>query len=386
MGGFNIEVLAFLVIAFLVVGLQSWLFARFVPHNLEYKCEFSTSEAHEGDELFLVETVHNRKLLPVPWLKVDIHTSRWLDFAGARSVITQDNRRVTSTFLLKAFQRITRRWKLKCLKRGVFTIENVTLVWGDLLGFKTGSIPVGVGSGLVVYPEIINLEEMFISVNYLQGDTLVKRWIIDDPFVVSGAREYTPRDSMNRIHWNATAGSGRLMVKKNDFTSQLSLTIILNMQSMEFEYNNVINRDNIELGIKAAATLLDRALRNGCPVRLAANGVMFDKEGQMICTPLASGRAHISGLLEILARLELRSIKYFENFLEDMDENMENNDIIILTSYVNPDICRIARGFRRRNNSVKLVVLDKYANMQGLPGDLDIYMLSEAGERYEGNQ
>ena len=33
----------------------------------------------KGDRIKVIEIVHNSKLLPVPWLKVDIHTSRWLN-------------------------------------------------------------------------------------------------------------------------------------------------------------------------------------------------------------------------------------------------------------------------------------------------------------------
>lgn len=114
------EIIALALIFAAALWLQVWLFARHAFTKLEYRCEFSSSEAHEGDSLYLVETVYNRKLLPVPWLKVDIHSSRWLDFAGTCSVVAQDSRRVTSSFILKGYQKVTRKWKLKCLKKRGF--------------------------------------------------------------------------------------------------------------------------------------------------------------------------------------------------------------------------------------------------------------------------
>ena len=136
------DVIALVIILLLALWLQMLVFSGCVFRRLDYRCEFSAKEAHEGDSIYLVETVYNGKLLPVPWLKVDIHSSRWLDFAGTCSVLAQDSRRVTSSFILKSYQKTTRRWKLKCLKRGVFNTENVTLVSGDLLNFSIVSIPV----------------------------------------------------------------------------------------------------------------------------------------------------------------------------------------------------------------------------------------------------
>jgi hypothetical protein len=92
------EIFTLFVVIIIAYFGQSLLFQSMVFKNLEYSCEFSTKSAIEGDTIFLVETVQNRKFLPVPWLKADIHSSRWLDFAETSSVVNQDSRRVTSCF------------------------------------------------------------------------------------------------------------------------------------------------------------------------------------------------------------------------------------------------------------------------------------------------
>ena len=379
------EVIALILIFFGAIIFQGMLFNKKVFKNLDYQCEFSVKEAHEGDDIFLVETIKNKKLLPVPWLKVEIQSSRWLDYAGTRSVVAQDKRHVTSSFLLKSFQKTTRRWKLKCLKRGVFTIENTTLVSGDPLGIYTPSIASNVNATLVVYPEIIDFEEMFIPTNFLQGNTIVRRWIIDDPFIVSGAREYTPQDSMNRIHWGATAREGRLMVKKNDFTSELSLSVLLNMQSMENEYEYVVDKNIAEFGIKVAATIFDKCLKMGMPVRFGTNGYTSDEKGKSILTGESAGRDHISDLLKILAKLELRSAKDFEDYLKEVVDSVTGTDIILVTAYITENMCNIIRDLSRKNNAVKVLVLDKYAESANIPGDIDIYFLSGDDKINEGN-
>lgn len=373
------EVFALIIITITVITLQSVIFNNMAFKNLDYECRFSTAEASEGDEIFLVETVRNRKMLPVPWLKVDINSSSWLDFAGTRSVVAQENRYVTSSFFLKSYQKITRRWKVKCLKRGVFSIDNVTLVAGDLLGSRVNSVPVHIGAEIMVYPQTVNIEEAFVPVNYLQGDTIVKRWIIDDPFIVAGVRDYTPRDPMNRVHWGATARTGHLMVKQNDYTSKFGLTVMLNIQSVENEYFYSLDRECIELGIRVAATLFDRVLRNGIPTRFATNAGTIDNRKQMIFTREASGMEHISELMRILARLELKRIKDFEDFIADVEPDLKQSEVVIITAYLTENICRTIRKIKDRGNSIKIIILNKDIDSKSLPGDLEIYIYREAG-------
>ena len=49
-----------------------------------------------------------------------------------------------------------------------------------------------------------------------QGDVLVKRWIMPDPFLVGGLREYRAGDPMRSVHWGASARTGRMQVKTYD--------------------------------------------------------------------------------------------------------------------------------------------------------------------------
>jgi hypothetical protein len=194
------ELIILIVFAGAAILIQASVYKRNMFKRLGYKCSFSRIEAHEGDVIYLVETVHNRKLLPLPWLKVDMTVLRWLEFEGTKPVENLNKRYLTSGFFLKSYQKTTRKWKVKCLKRGVYSIDTVTIVGGDFMGFVVESLPVRVNAEVTVYPATIDLEDMLTSANYLQGNTIVKRWFIDDPFIVSGAREYLPGDPMNRIH------------------------------------------------------------------------------------------------------------------------------------------------------------------------------------------
>jgi uncharacterized protein (DUF58 family) len=372
------DVVALALIFVFCLWLQAIIFCKYSFHKLHYKCEFSVSEAHEGDDIYLVETVYNSKLLPVPWLKVDIHTSRWLGFAQTCSVVAQDSRRVTSSFVLKSYQKTTRKWKLKCLKRGIFTTPNVTLISGDLLSNHLVSEPVAVNARLVVYPEIVDLEEMFTPVNLLQSDRTVNRWIVDDPFMVAGARDYTPADPLNRIHWTASARCGRLMVRKNEFTSQQSLTVLLNMQSQLYEYADTINKRIAEVGIKVAATLFDRAWKEGNTVRFGTNGCLSPDSRQIIFTGEAGDKEHITELFRILAGLLMKNVKDFEYLLDQVIPTLENTEVVIVTAYLSRRISEQVELLEAAGNTVSIILLDTVYEAGAQRGNAQVYLFSDS--------
>lgn len=374
------DIIIFVLIFAMLLVLQTALFNKFTFHKLDYKCEFSTSRAHEGDEVYLVETVYNRKLLPVPWLKVDIHSSAWLDFAQTCSVKAQDSRRVTSSYMLKGYQRITRRWKVKCLKRGVFDTENVTLISGGLLSSNIISVPVKVNASIMVYPTTIDIDELFTPVNLMQSESIVKRWIVEDPFVVSGAREYSSGDPLNRIHWPSSAKTGTLMIKNNEFTSKRSQTVLLNMQSKLYEHSDTINKQRAELGIKVAATLFDKALADGTPVRFATNGCITSNASDIIFTAEAADREHISGLFEILAMLRMKNVKNFEDLLDEVKIELENTEVVIITAYLSRGICKLADELSLCGNTVNIILTDTVFEDNITPKASSLFVLSKEAE------
>ena len=369
-------VVAVMIIILAVIGLQGYLFNRFGLSSLSYSCTFSTNEAHAGDNVLFIETVANKKLLPVPWLKADIHTSKWLDFASKSSVLAQDNRRVSSSFYLRSFQKTVRRWNVKCLKRGIFEIENVTLLNGDLLGNHTNSIAVPVRCKITVYPEIIDLSSIFSSPLNTMGDTTVKRWIHDDPFIIQGLRPYDSSDPLNRIHWLSSSKTNELIVKKNDYTSDITNTVLLNIQSIEFEYDKVINRNLIELGIKAAATLMDRSASSGIPFRFGSNCISAQNMKGMILTNPGSGTEHLREQLTILSNLSLENERSFSLFLESIYSHLYNSQICIITSFINSEMGECIKVLSQ-NNSISIYLLDQSVDLTYIPDNTNLFVLSE---------
>ena len=95
------ELIAILIIVGAVIFCEQLIYRKLVLKGVEYKVDFNVTEAFEGDTIEIVEEISNNKWLPVPWLKTELSTSRWLEFTGSAAARGSDARFVPSVFALK---------------------------------------------------------------------------------------------------------------------------------------------------------------------------------------------------------------------------------------------------------------------------------------------
>ena len=132
---------------------------------------------------------------------------------------------------------------------------------------------------LLVYPRLVNRDDIPLLSSRWQGDVTVQRWIMPDPFLVSGAREYRYGDTMNSIHWKATARSQRLQVYNREFTADPRLLIVVNSQVTETMWDAVTDPELVEKALSYAATLAEHAVSRGVPVGFGYNGWLLNHQG-----------------------------------------------------------------------------------------------------------
>lgn len=358
------ELLALFAIAAAVIYLQNALFSRLALKRLDYRCSLSTAEAIEGDEIELVETIENRQWLPVPWLKSELTTSRWLDFAGSQSVVTDGTRFVPSFFMVRGYQRVERRWKVRCLKRGEFSVEKIVLVSTDLFGNLSLSRPVEVDAHVLVLPRPADYLPGLLSLRYLQGERAAPRHLLPDPFFRTGAREYDERDPSGRIHWGATAKTGRLMVYENEYTSRQNLGILLNMQTRAFENGGVIEREKLEDAIRLCAAAFRFALENQLPTRFFCNG-NGTGDNEPVITAESWGEDYTDSLLRTLACLQNRSTDGLPAFLGRLSGKLMVSDLLIITVYADESLCAFIAEQARLGIQSQVLLVD-YGAPEGL--------------------
>jgi uncharacterized protein (DUF58 family) len=231
---------------------------------------------------------------------------------------------------------------------------------GDLFGLHSSARKITTDAGLLVYPAPLPLPDMMLPSHSWQGDMVVRRWIVSDPFHVAGVRQYRSGDTMKSVNWKATARYGHMMVHKYDTTSDHRLVILLNMQVSESMWKAVTDPDLVEKGISFASTLAGYAARNGIPVGFGTNGYTLDKPKEPVKTEIRGGSAQLEFLLETMAKLVTECCCSFDDLLEA--ENADNKrkppaDYLIITPYVCEKIDRQIQQLRRSGNAVELLHL-----------------------------
>ncbi len=339
------ELIAILIIVGAVVFGEQLLYRKLALKNVEYKVDFNVEEAFEGDTIEIVEEITNNKWLPLPWLKTELSTSRWLEFTGSAAARGSDARFVPSVFALRPYQKCTRTRKAVALKRGVFSLESTSLIGSDLLGLANVSRSVKTNKTIRILPAPYEVGEGELSREELYGEIVTRRFICEDPFLSSGSREYTGREPMNRVHWGSTARQGKLMVFNNDFSTANRAVILMNMQKASGGDPRPNMIADTETMIKAAAFLLDMYSERKIPVGFGTNG-----SGSMLIEGSTSEEDYIR-ILRCLAGIENTCEPDFADFFGRIDFE-EITDIIIITSYIDERILALAEEEKRRGRNI----------------------------------
>lgn len=126
-------------------------------------------------------------------------------------------------------QRCRRQVRFAIGKRGAYQVGSYRLSAGDLLGVSEVSVHGG-GQELVVMPERSDDLGMLQALGGFLGDISVRRFILEDPILTVGFRDYTGREPMKAISWTRTAMTGALQVKQYDHTAEQNVVVLLNVE------------------------------------------------------------------------------------------------------------------------------------------------------------
>ncbi len=173
------------------------------------------------------------------------------------------------------------------------------------------------------------------------GEISVRRFINEDPFVVSGSKEYTGREPLNRINWNYTASQNRLFVSNNEYTTSRTALVLMNMQRNYYKPVTCANIRDTEAFIKMSVRIMEDCVKDGCSCAFATNGgSSIGTASDLIITP-----EHFEGTLRILAQLENTCSYDFKEFCDNINSRIFT-DIFIITHYIDDFMLEYADKLR----------------------------------------
>ncbi|KPV45533.1 DUF58 domain-containing protein [Alicyclobacillus ferrooxydans] len=355
---------AILAATLLVILLQMLIYRWVSLRAVDYTAGFDARRASAGDTIHFSEQIRNQALIPIPWVRVESSFDLSLRFHGASDrqikLGQQFHQFHYSVFSLARRTQITRRHDVVCSARGVFELDGAVMTTGDLFGLWRSTRHYPVKSEVIVYPRVEAYEDLPLPVSRSLGEMLVRRSFVDDPFMVSGVREYVPGDSLKLINWKATAHTGDVMVHRRDATADLQLMIYLNVEDMENMWNKVSHPEWIEQGIVIAASAAAFAVQHGMRVGFVTNAENATR------TLMLTGDAHLEELLDRMARIRIEREIGFERLLEaEIRDQTKNTAMLILTAYVNEDLEAAFIALRRLGNFVHVVNLRELSEQEG---------------------
>ncbi|HEY8421722.1 MAG TPA: DUF58 domain-containing protein [Thermoclostridium sp.] len=342
--------------AIVILLIESYTVMKYGLSKISIERKFDTLHASLGQSVHLIETISNRKLLPVPWLKVESRIDSGLKFGHQEDLnILQDEFHI-SVFSMLPYTRIIRTHNVKCTKRGYYHLKSAALTARSITGSVSAMKDETTDAKLYVFPRILTLPEMNFPSHSWQGDMVVRRWILEDPFIHAGIREYNTSDPMKNINWKASARFGALQVNQYDPTAQHRLMILLNVDTKLNQWTITDEPERVEYGISVAATVLEYAYKNVIEAGFGSNGFLKDMEKEPIRIEPASGKNQLVKIMECLARLViLRSITFNTLLDKELEKDPSNMDYLFITAIVDDETEERIRRLRAKGNAVEIL-------------------------------
>lgn len=308
-----IYLLFFLILLGILINSLS---KKYVLNNISYKREISKKAVEIGEEFTITTIIENKKILPITFLQIIEQLPSTLEYKfKVERFIAKGYFYHTMTFFLLPFQRVKRSYKAICNSRGRYLFGEVSLLGGDFLGLNIISKNFFFNQEIVVLPKKIDIKNKIIPYGDYNGDVSVKRWIIDDPTMIIGIKEYTGQEPAKTIHWPLSLKHGELMVKNFDFTYENNSMIILNVECTK-PYWLRIDEDGIENCISIARGVGEIFHERKIPFGFTTNALIhgFSREENIIHP--SYGDFHLTTFLEYLGRISYNINLPLENILE----------------------------------------------------------------------
>lgn len=289
-----------IVIAVAAAMLAAWISIWYMEKryesewtkNFELELSFSEEQAAEGDYLYLYEVITNNKKRILPAVCVKFRTSRYLAFEDMQGGTISDYFYRNDVISVRGFEKVRRKLRFRCKKRGVYQIMEAELVGNDYFLRRKYVEKKEVCASLVVYPSFVGVNKILPVFEKGYGELSSRIPIFEDPFENIGVREYRPGDPMNRINWKASAKTGRWQIRTSAYTSGEPTLVVLNLESPG-AFTNV---RAMEENIRIAYSLIFYMDKLGIATSLISNG---DGGGKMEGT----GRGYMADVRRRLAEI-----------------------------------------------------------------------------------
>ena len=290
------------MLAAVIAGCEWWSLRRGLE-GLEYDLRLSKALAEPDEPLQLITVITNRRRRILPFLRLNEDVPDSMATAGDLRVEDVKNHRalLRSTCYMMPRQRLTRRTDFAMPNRGRYLFLGATLEGGDFMGLSTTPKKLSISRELVVLPRRAEPERLDRLMGGWLGDRSVNRFIMEDPVLTLGYRDYTGHEPMKQISWPQTARLGRMTVRCQDFTVERTVTVMLNAHSFSF---GSYGKQRLEAALSLCRGVCEALEERRIPYALITNLRTLGAPDGFGEVGDGLGQAHLATALEGLGRAD----------------------------------------------------------------------------------
>lgn len=317
-----------LLIAALVAALE-YYWANYGLNALHFKGEASHTLSEPDEEITWSATVENHSRMPIPFVRLnenfpidaELHANEGWIRAHCSRIVTYHT--IEEKMSLLPRRSITHQFRFSFPERGQYFFGDYMLSCGDLLGFKE-TFKRGDKQSVVIMPRRSKNQVSLDALGGFLGDISVRRFILEDPILTLGFRDYTGREPMKSISWTRSATAGSLQVKQFDHTAERHVMILLNVEDA--------TKEELEECLRLTRTACEKLEQKKIPYGFRTNGCLPGPVGAIFYMAEGLGQRHMNTLLYGLGRATDTCFYSFRYLAEQtMKHRSSNESYIIIT-------------------------------------------------------
>jgi uncharacterized protein (DUF58 family) len=245
-----------------VIFIQRFIYIKFSFENLSFDCNFSETEAEEGDIFYITEEIENKKYLPLPALSTVFSAGDKIAFADSEGNLIK-SKSVFAFLTAGMYKKTMRSWRIKAIRRGRHSIKRMTLNSKDIFGLVSVAKDFSCDTSVLVLPSAYSKDEIALP-DFTGGSQPVPAGYFSDPFSIIKISPYTYSEPLNKINWKASAKTGELMVNYEQPSVSGKVLVVLDASDVSLI---------LEKNIKLCATL-SRMIPGDSEVTFISNAVL----------------------------------------------------------------------------------------------------------------
>ncbi len=240
-------------VGLLLTVLVAWLAVRLTARPVELRRSTQTTPLEGDDVQVRVELELESALAPAGITLVE----RYTQLGERRTRLRREGRHLWARYVLPA------------VPRGRYRIEEAVALVEDPFGLERRQPPLARGGALVVYPRLVELEQLFSETGAHARDG--RRLLLQRPsgFDLHSVRDYVEGDSLRKVHWRTTARRGHLMVKELEDSPREDVAVVLDAW-------RGCSRAVFDVAVRAAGSILQAHARRSRRAALVLGGATVE--------------------------------------------------------------------------------------------------------------